>query len=168
MNELKFLNVYSSAYVYALLRNQGCRPVVSSAVLGAAFELLSPPDREEVIHKAKEFFRSKAAMLPIGLETLPLGWLATLPDILWRTRKPHWDRLPYMIRELKIENGVLCMKFAQELPTFGDRITAWDRLRIQTNIALRPNLWTPLTTDVEQLIWEKRPDLRLKLFTLPR
>jgi len=72
-----------------------------------------------------------------------------------------------MVRKVAYIDGAFCLEFAQELPNCSGRVTGWDQLRIQVNLALQPNLWTQLTSETEQIIWEKRPDLRLELFTLP-
>jgi hypothetical protein len=71
-----------------------------------------------------------------------------------------------MIRQITHEDGVLCVTFAQELANAGDRVTAWDRLRIQLNLRLHPNLWTPLSLNLERRVWVSRPDLRSELFRL--
>ena len=137
---------------------------MSPAVLSAAMEVMNDTPNGDVLETVKVFFRSKAVVTPDGLESLPMIWLTTLPKVLWQTRKPHWDALPYMIRKIKMEDGALCLKFAQELPTFEQRITAWDRLRVEINLSLKPNLWNSLKPDVERMIWERRPDLRSQLF----
>jgi len=166
MNDPELEHLFSPAHICALLHNQGHQPVVSRAVLSAALEVLDRADKENVLQGAKQFFRSKAVILPDGLETLPAAWLSRLPELLWRTRKTKWEVLPYMIRELKAEDGVLCIKFAQELPRSGERDTAWDRLRIKINLGVSPNLWTPLCPELERRIWAARPQLRTELFQL--
>ena len=75
--------------------------------------------------------------------------------------------LPYMIQSLGLEDGVLWLAFAQEVPTNEIRLTRWDELRIALNLNLRPNLRLPLPREVERRIWHWRPALRRDLFRLP-
>ena len=72
-----------------------------------------------------------------------------------------------MIQALGIESGVLWMAFAQELPNNEARLTSWDKLRMHLNLNLRPNLWLPMSRELEREIWHARPDLRTDLFRLP-
>jgi hypothetical protein len=58
------------------------------------------------------------------------------------------------------------MAFPQELPNPDQRVTAWDRVRIEVNLRLYPNLWTPISSELEKQIWTRRPDLRNELFQL--
>lgn len=166
MNVSEPEHLYSAARICALLHDQGNQQVISRTVLSAALEVLDHANKESVMRDAEQFFRSKAVILPGGLETLPPSWLITLPKILWQTRKREWEILPYMIREIRAEDGVLCVKFAQELPWAGDRVTRWDRLRIQINLGVSPNLWTPLSRELERRIWAARPQLRTELFQI--
>jgi hypothetical protein len=165
MNEF-LTDTFSTNYVRALLLGQGHRPVISDKLLTAAFQVLGDDQKNDYLRLAEEFFRSKAIIVPSGLDSLPTPWLRQLPDIIWNTRKSNWEIIPYMIRKIGHNDGVLCLQFAQELPNCSGRVTGWDRLRVQINLALQPNLWTPLNLDIERLVWEKRPDLRLDLFTV--
>jgi len=155
---------FSANYVKALFLREGHRPVVSEKLLTSSLELLGVDKKNDYLRLAEEFFRSKAILVPSGLASLPTPWLRALPDILWNMRKPNWEALPFMIRKLGCMDGVFCLAFAQELPNFSDRLTGWDRLRIQINLALQPNLWTPLSLEMERLVWKKRPELREELF----
>jgi hypothetical protein len=103
-------------------------------------------DRQEALTQSTHFFRTRAVLIPKGLETLPTPWLRGLPGILWATRRPHWLHLPYMIREVEIVNGLLQLHFAQEAMLNGndERVTAWDRIRLQVNSSLYPSRWRPL------------------------
>lgn len=165
MKERELAYLQSAAHVHALVRSMGYRPAHSPAVLRAAVDMLqpSPMDAAELVEQAKEFFRTFAVIVPSGLEQLPSAWLGDLPRLVWDSRKPHWTMIPYMIRHMGIECGMLCLAFAQEMPTSGDRRTAWDRLRIHLNLGLRPNLWAPLSIDLKRRIWMCRPDLRSEL-----
>ena len=100
--------------------------------------------RQQLLEKNRDFFRSYCAMIPQGLETLPTPWLAGLSKILWATRKPEWTHLPYFLKRVSCESGMLLLQFAQELPNPEGRLTAWDRLRITVNASLYPSLWRPL------------------------
>ena len=167
MKNLKLGYLRSGAHVHALMRARGLQPSLSQAVLAAALKLLQPSSREDHLQRAAEFFRSKAVLVPDGLSDLPSAWLADLPRLVWRSRKPHWHEIPYMCRRLAFSDGVLCISFAQELPTPEHRLTAWDKLRIELNLGLRPNLWLPLPPSLERTVWTSRPDLRRELFLLP-
>jgi len=101
-------------------------------------------ERKKLLAATTAFFRSKCAMVPEGLGALPTPWLRALPGILWSTRKPHWTHLPFMIKEVTCEQGMLLVRFAQELPPESSRLTSWDRLRITLNKSLHPNVWRPL------------------------
>ena len=158
----------SAAHVYALMRNRGCRLRLSESVLYGAFEVLQPHlGRGQLLSEVSAFFRSKAILVPEGLDQLPSCWLNALPTLLWATRKDHWENLPYMIRRLDLERGVLCVKFAQEQPQKVPRLTRWDELRIQLNQSLEPNLWRALSPRTEREIWSRWPGLRSELFSLP-
>ena len=167
MNEWQVEYASSPTRVHEILRARGHLPCLTPSVLAAAFALAQPPG-EHANHVAatKEFFSIKTVLVPEGLDSLPDCWLQSLPDLLWATRRPHWERLPYMIRSMWIEEGVLCLTYAQEQPDSSDRFTAWDRLRFDLNRLLPPNLWTPLTRDQELLIWQRWPKLRSELFQL--
>lgn len=156
----------SSAHIHEMLRARGHRQAISTAVLSAALDLLAPSRNDELIAHAREWFRSKAVLVPDGLETLPAVWLRDLPEILWRTRKPGWTHLPYMTKRVGYENGVLCLTFPQELPHDEDRLSGWDRVRLEANLRLFPNLWTPLPPPLEHRVWRLRPKLRHELFRL--
>jgi hypothetical protein len=151
-----------------LLRLYGHTPKLVPRVLSAAFDLCNTTvSPDQLLPQTREFFRSKAVIIPTGLDELPSCWLQDLPTVLWHSRKPHWKHLPYMISELGVEDGVLWVAFAQEQPNDEDRLTRWDELRMRLNLHLRPNLWTPLSRELERKIWHARPDLRADLFHLP-
>jgi hypothetical protein len=168
MTGLKLAQLESAAHVYELMRNRGCRLRLREGVLSSAFEVLQPQiERGDLLSEARAFFRSKAILIPEGLDELPSCWLSALPTLLWATREDHWEKLPYMIRRLDLERGVLCLKFKQEQPLKTTRLTRWDELRININRALEPNLWQELSPSTERAIWSRRPDLRRELFCLP-
>ncbi len=136
-------------------------------MLNAAFEIYQPTlPRELLIRIVEHFFSAKAVIVPDGLAELPSCWLHNLAPLLWHSRKPHWETLPYMIDSLGIENGILWLAFAQELPTEATQLTRWDELRIMLNSDLKPNIWHPLTREQEREIWRLRPELRGELFQL--
>jgi hypothetical protein len=101
-------------------------------------------ERKQLLAATKTFFRSKCAMIPEGLGGLPAPWLRALPRILWATRKPHWPLLPYMLKEVRFDQGMLLLHFVQETPLESNRLSSWDRLRIIVNRSLYPNVWRPL------------------------
>lgn len=145
-----------------------CKPKLTPRVLAAAFDLWAPSTpRDRILSDTEAFFRTKATRVPTGLDDLPSCWLQDLPVLLWQSCKPHWEFVPYMITSLCLEDGVLCVAYAQELPTRETRLTQWDRLRMYLNMSLRPNLWITLTHQQEQEIWRRRPDLQAELFQVP-
>lgn len=159
---LKYQN--SPEHIINLVRVAGAVPLRSPEMLAAALAQTQTKPYPEILYKARDFFAGKAVFVPEGLERLPGVWLEQLPDVLWLTRKPHWSHLPYMIRAVDFRRGVVCLTFAQELPNLEDRITAWDRLRVQVNCLLLPNLWSTMPKRLEKAIWDARPDLRSELF----
>ena len=165
MTDLKLDYQESATHTHALLKNLGHPPVVPPAILHAALQLLEPGSKSKLVRETAAFFRDKAILVPDGLATLPAAWLRQLPAILLASRKPHWDCIPYMLRRLEVQEGVLCLSFAQEQANETGRVTACDQLRIATNLALRPHLWTPLPAGVEKQVWDARPDLRSVLMS---
>lgn len=165
---LKLAQWESAAHVYELMRNLGCRLRLSEVVLSGAFEVLQPHiERGRLLSEVSTFFLSRAILVPEGLDELPSCWLNALPTLLWATREERWEKLPYMIRRLDLERGVLCVKFKQEQPLRMTRLTRWDELRIYLNQSIEPNLWQALGPRTERDIWSRRPDLRRELFRLP-
>jgi hypothetical protein len=157
----------SAEHVHELMHRQGIRPQLSPAVLSAALDLYE----DAALHKlsrveARAFFSAHAILVPQGLETLPLPWLQQLPIRLWHTRKPHWDVLPYLLKSVATEAGVLRLYFPQELIIKEARLSLWDRLRVTLNLSMRPNLWLPLNPSEEREIWNRHPELRNELFTV--
>ena len=132
---------FSAAYVSALMHGAGFRLHHAGDVVTHAYALC--PRRRGLLQRTREFFHTQAVLIPAGLETLPDCWLAGLPGILGRWRKPHWHRLPFFITRIGIEAGVLLLEFAQEIP--GDsQPSGWDHLRIALNAGLYPSCWRPL------------------------
>lgn len=162
--ELELAYQTSAARVYDLLEHAGYRPCISERLLRAALDVQAAPDPSHMVKETTSFFSTNAAMIPHGLDSLPTAWLRQIPGILWRSRKPHWTSIPYMIRRLSFEQGVLCVSFAQELPNGEDRLTAWDRLRVLLNLELRPNIWKPLPKALERRIWDECLGARAELF----
>jgi hypothetical protein len=147
---------FTVQYVCQLIERCGLKPVLSTEMFRAAVQLdvVLP---ESALGRARVFFRSKACLVPQGLESLPACWLAGLPGILWATRKPHWTKLPYMIRQVACVEGVLLLSFAQETNPGDDRITSWDRLRIRVNLCVYPSRWRPLSRHHQQQLSLQRP-----------
>jgi hypothetical protein len=108
----------------------------------------------------ESFFRGKSCLVPKGLKHLPLCWLAAIPNILWRLRRPHWTHLPFMIDNLRARDGVLIVGFAQEERPDLNRITRWDDIRLTLNLAVYPSMWRPLRHRHFVDLWAKQPDLR--------
>ena len=163
MNTLELDYQQSAEHVYALLRVHGHRPAVSSAVLAAGLQLLHPATRGDLLREATEFFRTKAILVPSGLEELPSAWLHQLPALLWRSRKPHWNEIPYMIRELGNERCVLRVAFA--------RATEHWRSPDQLGPAQDPTQPWGLSQPMDSAVAQfgeadlvARPDLRSELF----
>ena len=167
MTDLQLNYLISPERVQQLLRLDGYKRRMTAGVLGAAFDVCCPlMPRAQLLSQTKGFFSTKAVIVPAGLDELPSCWLQQLPKLLWCSRKPHWKMLPYMIRSLGIEDGFLWIAFEQEQPTDETRLTSWDRLRMLLNLNLLPNLWCPLSSELEKEIWHSRPDLRSDLFRL--
>jgi hypothetical protein len=134
---------FRPGHVEGLMRQAGFKCKCAPELLLLA-TLLPETSGDEALEKARDFFASKACMVPSGLETLPGCWLSTLPEILWSLRKPHWQYVPFFICEVAMEGGVLLLRFAQELPETRGQITGWDWTRIHINAALYPSRWRPL------------------------
>jgi energy-coupling factor transporter ATP-binding protein EcfA2 len=155
----KDLDLYCSAnHVDELMRHAGFREVWTPEVIVAAVKLF--PKRPEKLEAATEFFRTHACMVPAGLEELPECWLAALPGILLKTKKPAWSHLPYFIDRIQFQDGRLLLHFAQELPHSGPRMTAWDRIRIAVNSGLYPSPWRPLSRRHSRRLFQLHPELR--------
>jgi hypothetical protein len=71
-------------------------------------------------------------------------------------RKPHWTKLPFFIDQVSVAEGVLILEFAQELPEDTDRLTAWDKIRIQVNASIYPNRWRDLSAWHKAQLWQRR------------
>lgn len=154
-------------HVFQLMKNLHWEQKLSIPILDATFDLMEAGlSRDLLVYKTREFFRARAVLVPDGIETLPACWLKSVPDLFLRTLKPHWNHVPYMTTGLRLENGVLCMSFAQELPNSEKRFTRWDELRATINRSLRPNLWQPLSPEQKNLLWNGRPDLRAELLRM--
>jgi hypothetical protein len=161
-------HLFSADHVFQLMRDRRHKQQITETVLLAAFELFEPEtNREGLLKETKAFFLRTAFMVPEGLEILPSCWLRRIPDALWDTCYPDWNWIPYMIAEFRLDRGVLLLRFVQEQPPHGPRLTGWDKVRIYLNL-LQPNLWRPLGCDLERQIWVRRPDLQNELFRLPQ
>ncbi|HLH54085.1 MAG TPA: hypothetical protein VKY92_10780 [Verrucomicrobiae bacterium] len=168
MREISKAYLRSAERVDKLMRACGHRPSVTQGVLARAFELAQPKiKRAALLAEVRTFFQVEACIVPEGLDGLPCCWLRALPELLLATRRPHWEKLPYMITLTVLDQGVLCLAFAQEEPTQEDRLTQWDALRIHLNDSLLPNRWQPLSRQMERQIWLRWPELRSELFQLP-
>jgi len=163
MNGDDVTQLSSAARMCEIMRDLNLKQYLSSALLTAALQLYEDAALRALSQReASVFFTTHAVFIPKGLETLPLNWLQQLPIELWHTRKPDWQILPYFIQKVAVEDGVLRIQFPQEQVL--NRVTFWDRLRIRLNLAMRPNLWQPLTPFEERAIWEQHPQLRHELF----
>ncbi len=112
----------------------------------AALKLFNRKGRKKALAAATEFFRTRAVLIPTGLESLPLPWLKALPGILWSLRQPQWTHLPYMIREVLVSDGLLQFRFAQEPlrdPT-DEHLGGFDQVRLAVNTRLYPSCYRPL------------------------
>ncbi|MCX6923062.1 MAG: hypothetical protein NT154_07620 [Verrucomicrobia bacterium] len=149
----------SAAHLEELMTQAGFRSLwPPQMVLQAA--AFARHRRRKILQRVTGFFLSKCCHVPQGLESLPNCWLAALPGILWGTRKPHWTKLPYFINRLSVADGLLIMEFAQEMPEPGDRLTAWDRLRVLVNASLYPSRWRPLSSWHQGKLRQLHPELR--------
>ncbi|MFO1500215.1 MAG: hypothetical protein U1G07_17800 [Verrucomicrobiota bacterium] len=145
---IKYLS--SADYIRALMRTQGFKQHLDSNELSTALNLSESRPREQLIEHAELFFRERAIFVPAGLDSVPSAWLAQIPGLLWRTRKPHWDRLPYFIDEMKFDDGMLCLAFAQEALTH-ELGVRWDYLRVLLNFSLVPNIWRPMSSKIRDI-----------------
>ena len=168
MNDLKRLLKLSSANRFHLLMEElGFVRRVAPIVLAAAMDLYDARlDRAKALQNAEAFFRERAIFVPKGLEQLPSIWLKRLPDIFWSCRNPGWEILPFFIRVVGIELGVLRLGFPQEQCCSANHVGGWDQLRVVANLSLRPNLWTALTRHEERELWDLRPELRHDMLTV--
>jgi hypothetical protein len=150
---------FSSAHVQQLMTQAGFGPIFSPHVVAAAAAVWSPR-RGNALERATEFFRSRACGVPDGLNELPECWIAALPGILWRLRKPSWTHLPFFMDRLAIKDGVLLISFAQEQPNPEQRLTTCDNIRVAVNASLYPSRWRPLTRRHVLALCRAWPDLR--------
>jgi hypothetical protein len=149
---------FSTAHVDNLMLHAGFRHIWTPEVIVAAAQLF--PKQPKILEAATTFFRSHACMVPQGLETLPECWLAALPGILMKMKKPEWTHLPFFIDRVQLDAGRLLLHFAQELPHADARTTAWDHIRIAVNASLYPSLWRPLSRRHCQKLFQQFPELR--------
>ena len=153
---------FSASHVKELMRGSGFRPSWTPEVIAAATKLLDC-HRQQTLETVTGFFRSRACMVPEGLERLPACWLAGLPKILWRLRKPYWTRLLYFIDRVVVEDGMLLLGYAQEQPHATGGMCAWDRVRVAVNASLYPSLWRPLKPQHRQQLLRLHPELKSSL-----
>lgn len=155
--------------LHSMMRNWGKSERLSPNLLEAILQLEETRlPRAKLLQKSRKFFLEKAILAPKGLDTLPSAWLEKIPQILWATRKAEWKVLPYFIRKLSYDAGILSIQFHLEPNGEGrhNTFTRWDRLRLQVNYSLRPSLWHWLDKAEERRIWDARPELRMDLFTV--
>jgi hypothetical protein len=151
----------SADYVHQLIARRRRKPLWPPEVILAATELCRPAQtRASVMDAVESFFRGKACLVPKGLKRLPLCWLAAIPNILWRLRRPHCTHLPFMIDVLRACDGVLTVGFAQEERPDLNRITRWDDIRLVLNLSVYPSMWRPLRRRHYVALWAKQPGLR--------
>jgi len=122
--------------------------------------------RENLLHQTKIFFTKTSIMVPSGIDELPAVWLSQLPGILGGARKQHWKYLPFFIKSLALESGILRVDFMQEyiVQNNTDNISVWNQLRMTINLSLKPNIWRPLSVEDERALWNTRPELRNDMF----
>ena len=162
MREEQIACLSSADHILERLLACGLKRKITPAVLAAAAELIEPPaSREWVIAGARQFFASRAGLIPHGLDELPSRWAQQLP--LHLTGR---EMGPFMITSLAFEQGVLCVAFAHEIGSKTGHMTMWDDLRFVSNLALQPNLWHQLARKEELDVWNRWPDLRRELFTV--
>lgn len=167
-NETQLRHFGSPEHVHELMERLRWDQKLTVPILNGALDLAGQSlCHRSLVEETREFFRRRAILVPKGIETLPSCWLKTLPSLLLRTLKAHWSHVPYMITELRLQNGVLCFSFAQELENPEKRFTRWDELRVTINRSLRPNLWRALDLEEKHELLRRRPDLRNELFPLP-
>jgi energy-coupling factor transporter ATP-binding protein EcfA2 len=149
----------SSAHVQQLMVQAGFRPIFSPHIIAVAAGVWSPR-RNDTLERAIEFFRAKACRIPDGLNQLPECWLAALPGILWRLRKPSSTHLPFFIDRLAMQDGVMLISFAQERPNPEERLTTLDKICVAVNAGLYPSRWRPLSRRHVLALCRAWPDLR--------
>lgn len=156
----------SPEHVHELMERLRWEQKLTVPILTGALDMIGESFcNSSLLDETRDFFRRRAILIPIGIETLPSCWLTTLPSLLLRTLKPHWSQVvPYMISELRMENGVLCFSFAQELPQIEKRFTRWDELRVTINRSLYPNLWRPLEPEHKHDLLLRFPELGTEHF----
>ena len=165
MTQMDSVDFNSPDRVHALLRRHGHKQLLSPKVLCAALELARPTVRyQDLLSEVRDFFEERAALVPNGLNCLPSCWLTQLPVILPALDKDQRRLMPYMLEEVSMKEGVLCLAFAQEQLIATADPSKYDALRIRLTLSLRPNLWQSLSLDHERAIWDARPDLRCELF----
>jgi len=143
---------FSVEHTSKIMAAAGFQPVTPESVAASAAQLLHQ-SHQAYLKMALSFFQSHCAMVPHGLSELPSSWLAALPQILWKSRKPHWHHLPYFIDYFKMEQGMLLVSFAQEQPHPEGKVTNWDRLRIVLNSGLYPSVWRELSIRDRLRLW---------------
>lgn len=167
MNNHQLKELSSAERFHAMMEDLGFKKCLSPAVLAAALNLHEGRlPRPDLLNEARNFFASRAIFVPQGLDALPSIWLIRLSEILWSTRKPKREFLPYFITSIGVEGGILRIGYSREQWVLGDRITLWDQLRVVVNLSLQPNQWRPLSLADEREIWDNRPDLRRELLAL--
>lgn len=144
------------------LQKLGYQRHLDSSQLQAALKLFPVgKKRRPALKKAKEFFSSRAVIVPEELGELPLPWLIALPGILWSLRQPHWTKLPYMIRKVTVAGGLLQLHFAQEAAreAHDNHVGGFDRVRIAVNTRLYPSCYRPLNRRHAIKLMLAQPDL---------
>jgi hypothetical protein len=153
---------FSARHTEELMRWAGFKNMLMPEVVAAAGKLCDR-QRQKLLEEATLFFRTRACLVPEGLNTLPAGWLAALPKILWKLKKPEWTHLPYFVDRLAVEDGLLRLHFAQEQLHTDGRLTSWDRIRIAVNASLYPNRYRPLSQRHAKRLSIQHPELHAAL-----
>lgn len=136
---------FTASHVERLMEQAGFKRQWPPEVVTQAIKLSRRRNQKRRLNEVAAFFRSEAAMAPAGLDTLAMCWLAALPGILRKLKKPHWTHLSFLIDRVAVKDGLLLLHFAQEQPNPEGRLTAWDRIRIAVNASLYPSAWRPLS-----------------------
>lgn len=119
----------SVEHLRQLMHREGFKEQIESVLcVGATAISADEGERDRVLEQTITFFRSRACMIPQGLEKLRVSWLKALPGALWSQRKSHWTHLPFMLCELSFTEGFLLIRFAQEMARQLDaKVNSYDR-----------------------------------------
>ena len=157
--------VASPDLMHQIMIGHGLKPLWTHEVILAAANLCRPKESSsQVMKTARRFFREKGGVVPHGLGTLPLSWLAGLPHIISGLSRLHGGgHLPFAIEVVGFAQGALLLGFAEEHSRYGDQATLWNKVRLRVNRAIYPSLWRPIKRRHFLALWIGRPELRSAL-----